>query len=131
MVRRWAMRAKKKDIPVAFEEGKSSSRDVEWGEMNVAWETWEAGMDATPMFKGLPDDRCQCPHWGYMLKGRMRIKYRDHDEVINEGEVYYLPPGHIPVVEKDSEVVEFSPKGEYQKTMEVAARNMAALQKKG
>ena len=86
-------------------------------------------MDATPMFKGLPDDRCQCPHWGHLIKGRMRIKYHDHDEVINAGEVYYLPPGHIPVIEEDSEMVEFSPKGEYQKTMEVANRNMEALKK--
>jgi hypothetical protein len=32
------------------------------------------------------------------------------------------------VVEEDCEIVEFSPKGEYQKTMEVAARNMAAME---
>jgi hypothetical protein len=28
-----------------------------------------------------------------------------------------LSPGHIPVVEEDLEVIEFSPLGEYQKTM--------------
>ena len=84
-----------------------------------------------PMFKGLPDDRCQCPHWGYLIKGRVRIKYRDHEEVINAGEVYYLPPGHTPVAEEDSEMVEFSPKSEYRKTMEVAIRNMKALNKAG
>ena len=27
-------------------------------------------IDATPFMKGLPDDRCQCPHWGYVLKGQ-------------------------------------------------------------
>jgi mannose-6-phosphate isomerase-like protein (cupin superfamily) len=124
------MRAKKQDLPMAFEEGKSYSRDTEWGNMNVAWEEWAAGMDGTPMFKGLPDDRCQSPHWGYMIKGRIRIKYHDHDEVISAGEVYYLPPGHIPVIEEDSELVEFSPMGEYQKTMEVAARNMEAMKGK-
>jgi hypothetical protein len=120
------VKARKEDIPIMFEQGKTYSRDTEWGDMNVAWEAWEKGMDATPMFKGLPDDRCQCPHWGYLIKGRMRIKYADHDEVINGGELYYLPPGHIPVMEEDSEMVEFSPKGEYQKTMEVATRNMQA-----
>jgi hypothetical protein len=123
------MRAKKQDLPIAFQDGKSYSRDTEWGDMNVAWEDW-AAWDATPMFKGLPDDRCQCPHWGYMIKGRMRIKYHDHDEIINAGELYYLPPGHIPVIEEDSEMVEFSPKGEYQKTMEVATRNMEAMKNK-
>ena len=29
-----------------------------------------ADMDPTPMFQGLPDDRCQCPHWGYVIKGK-------------------------------------------------------------
>ena len=38
-------------------------------------------IDATPFMKGLPDDRCQCPHWGYVLKGKMTARYADHDEV--------------------------------------------------
>jgi len=42
------------------------------------------------------------------------------------GDAYYAPPGHIPVIEADTEVVEFSPTGEYAKTMEVVARNLAA-----
>jgi len=119
------MRATKNDIPIMFEDGKSYSRDIEWGDMNVAWESWAAGLDATDMFKGLPDDRCQCPHWGFVIKGQMRIKYANHEEIINAGDVYYLPPGHIPVMEQDTELIEFSPKGEYQKTMEVAQRNMS------
>jgi hypothetical protein len=32
--------------------------------MNVAQEVAPAGLDTTPLFKGLPDDLCQCPHWG-------------------------------------------------------------------
>ena len=118
------MHATKNDIPVFFEDGKSCSRDIEWGDMNVAWENWPAGMDATPMFKGLPDDRCQCPHWGFVIKGQMRIKYGDHEDIINAEDVYYLPPGHIPVIEQDTELIEFSPKGEYRKTMDVVKQNM-------
>ena len=76
-------------------------------------------MDATELFAPLPGGRCQCPHWGYVIKGRMRIKYADHDEVISAGEVYYMAPGHIPVIEEAVELVEFSPRGEYQKTMTV------------
>ena len=57
----------------------------------------------------------------------MRIKYRDREEVVSAGDLYYLPPGHIPVVEEQIEVVEFSPKGEYQKTLEVIRRNMAEM----
>ncbi len=123
------MRSQKQALPVAFEEGTAFSRETEWGNMNIAYETWPAGMDATPLFKGLPDDRCQCPHWGYLLKGRIRIKYNDHEEVINAGDLYYLAPGHIPVIEETAELVEFSPKGEYQNTMAVVGRNMATTEK--
>jgi len=30
-------------------------------------------IDATPFMNGLPDDRCQCPHWGYVIKGKMTV----------------------------------------------------------
>ena len=126
------MRASRADLPVAGEfdtpEGKVVSRQVEWGEMNVALESVPGPGDPTPFFKGLPDDRCQCPHWGYVLKGRMRARYADREEVISAGDVYYLAPGHICVFEEATEVVEFSPKGEYQQTMEVVARNFAVTQ---
>jgi hypothetical protein len=125
------MHGKREDVPVLYQSGEAYSRDAEWGEMNVAFEGFPAGTDTVALFKGLPGDSCQCPHWGYALRGRMRIKYADHEEVISAGEAYYIPPGHNVVVEEDCEVVEFSPKGEYQKTMEVAARNMAAMQKRG
>lgn len=40
-----------------------------------------------------------------------------------------MAPGHNVVSEEDCEVIELSPKGEYQKTMEVAARNMEKMRK--
>jgi hypothetical protein len=122
------MRASKRDLPVAFEGDGVVSRLAEWGEMNVALETLPGGADTAPIFKGLPDDRCQCPHWGYVLKGRMRIRYPEREEVIEAGDAYYMEPGHLPLFEEDTEVLEFSPKGEYQKTMEVAERNIASMQ---
>ncbi len=121
------MRGSKQDLPVAFEDGTAFSRQAEWGDMNVSIEAFPRGTDATPLFKGLPDDRCQCPHWGYVLKGRLRVKYAEREEIINAGDAYYMAPGHIPVIEEDCEVVEFSPKGEYQKTMAVAVRNYEAM----
>jgi len=61
-------------------------------------------------------------------KGRLRIKYADRDEILKAGDIYYMAPGHIPVIEEDCELAEFSPAGEYQKTMECVAANMAAHQ---
>lgn len=111
------MRARKTDLPVTAEMPGFESRQTRWGDFNVAIETIGAGTDATEMFASLPDGRCQCPHWGYVVKGRARIKYADHDEVLTAGDAYYMSPGHVPVVEEESVIVEFSPTGEYDKTM--------------
>jgi hypothetical protein len=111
------MRARRTDLPVAAEMPGFESRQTQWGDFNVAIETIAGGMDATELFAALPGGRCNCPHWGYVVKGRARIKYADHEEIISAGDAYYLPPGHVPVVEEDSLIVEFSPLGEYQKTM--------------
>ncbi len=94
----------------------------------VAFETFREDADATPLFKGLPDDRCQSPHWGYVFKGSVTFKYADHDEVYEAGDAYYAPPGHVPVVAAGTEVVEFSPTEEYGRTMEVLGKNLAAMQ---
>lgn len=109
--------ASKNDLAVAAEMDGFESRQTQWGDLNVALETIAGGMDATELFSPLPDGRCQCPHWGYVVKGRFRVKYADREEVVSAGEAYYLEPGHIPVVEADTELIEFSPAGEYQKTM--------------
>jgi hypothetical protein len=94
----------------------------------VGFEHFREDADATPLFKGLPDDRCQSPHWGYVVEGSVTFKYADHDETYETGDAYYAPPGHIPVVKAGTEVIEFSPADLYGQTMEVLTRNLAALQ---
>jgi hypothetical protein len=125
------MRGSKHDLPVAFEGTSMVSRQAEWGDLNVALETFPIGTDPSPLFKGLPDDRCPCPHWGYVVRGRFRVRYRDREEVVNAGDAYYMPTGHVPIFEEDTEVVEFSPKVEYQAMLEVVARNLLGLQAAG
>jgi hypothetical protein len=51
----------------------------------VRFETYTADADLSPYFKGLPDDRCQCPHWGVVLKGKLVYHYADGDDVIEGG----------------------------------------------
>ncbi len=121
------MRGSKQDLPVAMELGGIVLQEAEWGDMNVGLERFPAGMDSAPVFNGLPDDRCQCPHWGYVIIGQFRALYRDREEVFRAGDAYYLSPVHTTFFDLDTEVVEFSPKGAYQQTMEVAARNVAAM----
>ena len=67
--------------------------------------------------RGLPDDRCQSPHWGYVVAGSLTFRFADHDETYEAGDAYYAPPGHIPVVTAGAEVVEFSPTEAYARTM--------------
>lgn len=86
-------------------------------------------IDATPLLKGLPDDRCQCPHWGYVVKGRVTMRYADRDEIYAAGEAFYAPPGHVPVKhEPGTELVQFSPASELLKTEAAMKRNMQAMQ---
>jgi glyoxylate utilization-related uncharacterized protein len=86
-------------------------------------------IDATPLMKGLPDDRCHSPHWGYMVKGRITYRFADHEEVIEAGDAFYLPPGHIPVShEPGTQIVQFSPVKELHEVSEAIMRNMQAMQ---
>jgi len=58
----------------------------------------------------------------------MRVRYADREKVVEAGDAYYMEPGHSPIMEAGTEIVEFSPKEEYRKTIEVAERNFAAMQ---
>ena len=110
------------------DSGVMEGRYERLGDYMVGFESFREEADATPLFKGLPDDRCQSPHWGYILKGKVTFKYADHQEVYETGDAYYAPPGHIPVVSAGTDIVEFSPAEEYVRTMEVLTRNLEAMQ---
>jgi cupin domain len=95
----------------------------------VSFVSFREDIDATPLLKGLPDDQCQCPHWGYVTKGRLTFRFGDRDEVFEAGDAFYTPPGHIPVQhEPGSEIVLFSPAEELKATEAVMAKNMQAMQ---
>jgi mannose-6-phosphate isomerase-like protein (cupin superfamily) len=93
----------------------------------IEFSSFREDADGTPLFQGLPDDRCQSSHWGYVLSGRLTFRYADHDEVYEAGDAYYAPPGHVPVVTAGTEVVEFSPTEEYARTTAQIAKNLEAL----
>ena len=99
----------------------------ELGDYTVAFEQFTGGGDMAPLFRGLPDDRCQTPHWGVVLTGRLTFTYADGEDVIEAGEAYYVPPGHTPAADPGTETIEFSPTQELQKTMAVVIKNAEAL----
>ena len=122
------MRGSKVDVPVAIEAPQGTIREIEWGGMAVELGSFHEEVDPSPFFKGLPDDRCQCAHWGYVLQGQIRYRFEDHEEVYHAGDAYYVAPGHTPVIGANTEYVEFSPAEPYHQTAEVVGRNLAALQ---
>ena len=116
------MRATKNELSVLLEAGSASVRAADWAGMRVAVISVPAGTDFGPLLQGLPDDRCQCPHWGYVLKGRLRISYSDRDQVLQAGDYYYMPAGHTGVAEDDTEFLEVAPLDEHQRFVENAQR---------
>ena len=65
--------------------------------------------DLAPLLKGLPGGNCSCPHWGYVINGRLTVRYDDREEVIEAGDAFYMSPGHAPAAEAGTELVQFSP----------------------
>jgi quercetin dioxygenase-like cupin family protein len=53
--------------------------------------------------QGLPDHLCPCPHWGYMLKGRLRMKTATGAQIFKAGDAFYWGPGHAPEALEDTE----------------------------
>lgn len=91
----------------------------------VGFETYTEDSDPAPLFHGLPGDRCQCPHWGVVLRGKLVYRYADGPEdVITAGQAYHARPGHLPLLFADTEIVEFSPTDQLAETMEVVLKNL-------
>jgi hypothetical protein len=120
-------RISKREAPILVDATVIQGRYAELDDWTVSFETFRADADGTPMFRGLPDDRCQCPHWGVVVSGRLVLRYPDREEAYVAGDAYYAPPGHVPVVTAGTETVEFSPSVQLARTMAVVAANMSAV----
>lgn len=79
------------------------------GGMTTAFVRLPKGADLRPALKGLPDDLCQCPHWGYLLKGRLKMHTAAGPQTYEAGHAFYWAPGHAPEALEDSEYIDFSP----------------------
>ena len=95
------------------------------GGYTIGFEHHTADADVAGLFRGLPDDRCQCPHWGVVLEGQITYRYADRDEVYEAGDAYYAPPGHTPVLSAGCRIVEFSPTDALAETFAVVEANLA------
>ena len=84
------------------------------GKISCEYFSLAAGVDTTPLFQGLEGNSCQCPHWGYVLRGRLTTTGADGvQETVNANDLFYWPPGHNVRVDADAEIVMFSPQHEH------------------
>jgi mannose-6-phosphate isomerase-like protein (cupin superfamily) len=117
-----------KDSARSADHGPVVDHTGELDDYTVNFVSFRQDVDATPLLKGLPNDECNCPHWGYVIGGRVTYRCGDHEEVFEAGDAFYLPPGHAPVgSEPGSEIIQFSPTHELREVEAVMARNMQAM----
>ena len=90
--------ANRMSTPVAVDETEIEGRYAPLGDYTVSFETFKQDVDPAPYFVGLPDDRCQCPHWGVVTAGQLTFRWPDHEETYVAGDAYYAPPGHLPLI---------------------------------
>ena len=121
------MKQKKEEIQKTLDSDIVVSRDTLMGDMAVSYVSCKKEMNLAPLLKGLPNDRCQARHWGYVLKGSFAVDYGDHKETCNEGDIFYLPPGHVPIASEGTEILQFTLKEENDRTVAAMTKNMTAM----
>ena len=103
------------EIPGAVIRQRMDFGDVSgYGTMSGECFTLSAGVDTTPLFLGLEGDLCQCPHWGFVLRGQITTTDANGArETVRANDLFYWPPGHNVKVDSDSEIIMFSPQREH------------------
>ncbi len=120
------MRIAKEDIPVKVEAPGAVARQQTdfgsaegYGQIGGEYFSLAAGTDLAPLLQGLANDACHCPHWGYLIEGRVTVSYSDgSEETVSGGDLFYWPPGHSVRVSEDAEIVLFSPQHEHTDVMD-------------
>jgi hypothetical protein len=115
------MRIAKEDIPIKFDVPGAVARQLPdfgdatgFGAIGGEYFSLGAGTDIAPLLKGLDDDACQAPHWGYVISGGLVVDYTDGPaDACGGGDIFYWPPGHTVRVTDDAEVILFSPQREH------------------
>lgn len=89
-----------------------------FGTMSGEYFTLARGVDTTPLFQGLDGDACQCPHWGFVLRGEVTVTDAGGaTETVRTHDLFYWPPGHNVRVDEDAELVMFSPQHEHMQVL--------------
>lgn len=97
--------------------------------ITIQFVTIREDVDAAPLLRGLPDDRCNCRHWGYVFKGKLTFDLGDRQEVYEAGDAFSITHGHIPSAEPGTEYLQFTRAEELRPVSDHMQKNMAAMQR--
>jgi hypothetical protein len=97
------------NVSLVRDFGVAEDRSEDLGGYTVNFVTIRQDHDLAALLAGLDGGQCPCPHWGYLIKGQITVRYGDREETIRAGEAYYLPPGHVPAATAGTEMIQFSP----------------------
>ena len=76
--------------------------------------------------KGLPDDLCGVEHWAYVLKGTLKVIYKDGTvESCSAGDVCFWPAPHNFISDEGAEIIQFSTAGGLAAQGEIIAAHVA------
>jgi mannose-6-phosphate isomerase-like protein (cupin superfamily) len=121
-------KASRESISQVKDFGVAEDRTEDLGGYTVNFVSILQDHDLGPMLAGLPGGHCSCPHWGYLVKGKLTVRYGDREETIEAGEAFYMPPGHVPAATAGSEIVQFSPTSQLQTVEAAITRAMQQMQ---
>lgn len=100
-----------------------------YGKLSAEYFTLAAGVDTTPLFQGLEGDLCQCPHWGYVLRGALiTTDAAGTQETVKANDLFYWPAGHNVRVTEDAEIVMFSPQREHTHVIDHMRERVRSIQ---
>jgi hypothetical protein len=93
------MRVAKQDVDVKMEIPGAVLRQkldfgdaTSYGRISCEYFTLAAGVDTTPLFHGLDGNLCQCPHWGYVLRGTITTTNASGvQETVHANDLFYWP----------------------------------------
>ena len=113
------------DLPTELEGPGVAIRRKDFDGLAMCLIRLDAGLRTDPLFAGLPDDRCQCGHWGYIISGTMRVHSAEGARDYGAGESYYWEPGHNLEAVEDAEYLEITKSADYDALMAHCKRVMA------
>lgn len=118
------MHVSKDDIPVKIDAPGAVARQlpefgIASGAIGAEYFTLAAGTDLAPLLEGLDADACHSAHWGYVIDGDVVVTYLDGSaEQCITGDVFHWSPGHSVRIERDAELILFSPQADHTPVLE-------------